>query len=252
MAGIKPKNKLRRQSAYLALKKSKEAKKRDDRFRRKREEAKDPSLREERQRKNQPSTIESKRQWDSENLGDEEDALGWAIDVERLAKKRKLEQEAAERGEDGGEEGLLEKLKKRDEVEEEEKEGEEEVDSMLDSDSEAEDDSSSGSEAAPSKSKRRPERAGSPAMSTTTNATQATNLDMSPDFLKQKFPAVFNPAETPKILVTTSISQPTLQTCNLTSKLTSNRFDPSSRSRDSIYIFPKCFIRPPICACTCS
>ena len=50
-------------------------------------------------------------------MGDEDDALGWAIDVERLAKKRKMEEEAAERGEAGdedGEEGLLEKLKKRD------------------------------------------------------------------------------------------------------------------------------------------
>lgn len=190
MAGFKPKNKLRRQSAFLAQKKSKEAAKRDERFRRKREEAKNPSLREERQRVNQPVTIEAKRKFDTDTVGDEEDALNWAIDVERLAKKRKLEQEAAERGdnvEEDGEEGLLEKLKKRDaegnEVEDEDED--EEADSMLDSESEGEDDSSDA-EAAPSRSKRKMERAASPAMSTTTNATAATNLDISPDFLKQK------------------------------------------------------------------
>ncbi|KAJ4354041.1 Ribosome production factor 1 [Didymosphaeria variabile] len=209
MAGFKPKNKLRRQSAYLAVKKSKEAAKRDERFKRKREEAKSPGLREERQRRNLPTTIESKRKFDNDTVGDEEDALNWAIDVERLAKKRKLEQEAVEREENGGEdgeEGLLEKLKKRD-AEDGEEEEDDEADSMLESDSEVEDDASD-SDVAP-ESKRKPERAASPAMSTTTNATNATNatnLDISPDFLKQKFPAVFDPAETPKILVTTSIN----------------------------------------------
>ncbi|KAJ4302863.1 Ribosome production factor 1 [Kalmusia sp. IMI 367209] len=220
-AGIKPKNKLRRQSAYLAIKKAKESAKRDERFRRKREEAKDPSLREERQARNVPATIDGKRTWDNEAVGDEEDALGWAIDVERLAKKRKLEQEAAERGDTGeiGEEGeetegLLEKLKKRDEENDEDEELDEEVDSMLDSASEREeeeeeddddddDDDISDSESAPSKPKRKPDppkRATSPTMST------ATNMDISPEFLKQKFPAVFEQPETPKVLITTSIN----------------------------------------------
>jgi ribosome production factor 1 len=191
MAGFKPKNKLRRQSAFLATKKAKEVAKRDERFRRKREEDKNPALREERQRVNQPATIESKRKFDNDIVGDEEDALNWAIDVERLAKKRKLEQEAAERGEkaeEDGEEGLLEKLKIRDAEGNEVEDSEEEVDSMLDSESEGEDDSSE-TEAASSRSKRKPERAASPAMSTTTNATSATNLDISPDFLKQKYVA---------------------------------------------------------------
>lgn len=146
-------------------------------------------------------------------MGDEDEALGWAIDVERLQKRRKLEQEAAERGETGEddtEEGLLAKLKKRDadgneEEEEEEDELDDEADSMLeDSDSEAEDDSDSD---APAKSKRKtdpPKRASSPAMSTAT--TTATNLDISPEFLKQKFPAVFDQVEMPKVLVTTSLN----------------------------------------------
>jgi len=208
-AGTKPKNKLRRQSAYLTIKKTRGAAKRDERFKRKREEAKNPSLREERLAHNIPVTIDSKRTWDNENLGDEGDALGWAIDVERLAKKRKLEEEAAARGEDeeeDGEDGLLEKLKKRDaEAESDDDEDDEEVDSMLDSDSEAEDfsdDGASDSDSAPSRSKRKPDppkRAASP-MST------ATNMDISPEFLKQKFPAVYNRVEEPKILVTTSIN----------------------------------------------
>jgi ribosome production factor 1 len=213
--GIKPKNKLRRQSAYLNIKKAKEAAKRDERFSRKREEAKNPSLREERQSRNVPATIEAKRQWDSENIGDEEDTLGWSIDVERLAKRRKLEQEAAEKGGDGedGEEGLLEKLKKRDgngdngEDENEvmddgDDDGDDDEDSMLDTNSEDEDDASD-SDSAPSKSRRHSEttkRASSPAAST------ATNLELSPEFLKNKFPAIFNPPDVPKILVTTNIN----------------------------------------------
>ncbi|KAA8625777.1 ribosome production factor 1 [Pyrenophora tritici-repentis] len=148
-SGLKPKNKLRRQAAFLSIKKAREADKRDARLRRKREEEKNPALREERLAHNKPTTIESKRVWD-EPVGDEEDALGWAIDVERLAKRRKLEQEeAAEKAGDqnGEEEGILAKLKKRD---------------------------------------------------------QET---LSPEFLKQKFPSIFNPPEQdPQILITTSIN----------------------------------------------
>ena len=193
---------------------AKESQKRDERFKRKREEAKNPALREERQARNVPQTIDGKRVWDNENVGDEDDALGWAIDVERLAKKRKLEEEAAERGEAGdedGEEGLLEKLKKRDAEDEgdedDEDESEDEADSMLDSGSEDEDeDDFSDSDSAPSKSKRKQpsKRAASPTPSAATTA--ATNLDISPEFLKNKFPAVFDQKEIPKVLVTTSIN----------------------------------------------
>ncbi|KAF2750099.1 Brix-domain-containing protein [Sporormia fimetaria CBS 119925] len=212
--GMKPKNKLRRQAAYQSIRKAKESTKRDERFRRKREEAKNPSLREERLAQNVPATIDSKRTWD-EGVGDEEDALGWAVDVERLAKKRKLEQEEAERrkeeGEDEDEEGLLAKLKKRDEAgsDEDEDEEDDEVDSMLDSsseedeDEEDDDEDDSDSEASRSRSKRKappPKRASSPAAST------ATNLELSPEFLKQKFPGIFNPPAVPKILVTTSLN----------------------------------------------
>jgi ribosome production factor 1 len=202
--GIKPKNKMRRQDMYLKVRKLKEAQKRDERFKRRREEAKDPSLRQERLANNVPVTIDGKRTWD-EPLGDVEDeALGWAVDVERLAKKRKLEQEVAEQAEREGE-GLLEKLKQRDEEDEEEEDDEEEdeeIDSMLDSDSDSEADDSDN-DASQSKKKRKPDppkRASSPA------STTATNLELSPEFLKQKFPSLFEqPAET-KILITTSIN----------------------------------------------
>ncbi|CAI6333929.1 unnamed protein product [Periconia digitata] len=206
--GLKPKNKLRRQSAYLKLKKTKEAAKRDERFKRKREENKNPELREERQARNVPATIESKRVYDSGNIGDEEDLLGMSIDWERMVKKRKLEQEAAERGEDEdeeeGEEGLLSKLKKRDQEEahnSEDEDEDEDADSMLDSGSDSEDSSSSTNRSRKRKPAPPPARASSPGATST-----ATNMELSPEFLKQKFPAIFSPPETPKVLVTTSIN----------------------------------------------
>lgn len=206
-SGIKPKNKLRRQAAHLSIKKARESEKRDARLRRKREEEKNPALREERLAQNKPATIDGKRVWD-EPVGDEEDALGWAIDVERLAKRRKVEQEEAAQqdGEDGEDEGILAKLKKRDQ-----KAGgansddsqDDEADSMLD-DSESEpsldsNDSDLDSDAASSKPGK---RASSPSATST-----ATNLELSPEFLKQKFPSIFNPrTDDPQILITTSIN----------------------------------------------
>ncbi|KAH7355548.1 anticodon-binding protein [Pyrenochaeta sp. MPI-SDFR-AT-0127] len=205
--GFKPKNKLRRQAAHLSIKKAREAEKRDLRHRRKREEEKDPSLRQERHARNVPATIDSKRVWDHEPVGDEEDALGWAVDVERLAKRRKLEQEAAEAGQaqHSEEDGVLAQLKKREQQpgEDEDEDLDDNTDSMLDSDSDSEPDASElGSDSTPS-SKRKtgpPKRAASPTTST------ATNLELSPEFLKQKFPQLFEPALEPKILITTSIN----------------------------------------------
>ncbi|KAF2114804.1 anticodon-binding protein [Lophiotrema nucula] len=199
--GIKPKNKLRRSAAYLSIKKAKESAKRDARFKRKREEDKDPSLREERRSQNVPVTIDAKRVWDDE-VGDEEDMLGWAIDVERAAKKRKLAEEEAERN---GEEGILAKLKQRDaeaagEGEGEDDELDDEVDSMLASEDEEDQADGSDSEDRPSRPKQKAKpakRAPSPSTST------ATDLTLSPEFLKSKFPAIFNPAPEPKILVET-------------------------------------------------
>ncbi|KAJ4379344.1 Ribosome production factor 1 [Didymella sp. IMI 355093] len=199
--GFKPRNKLRRQAAFLSIKKAREAEKRDLRHKRKREEAKDESLREERLKNNVPQTIDNKRVWD-EPVGDEEDVLGWAVDVERLAKKRKLEQEAAEKE---GEEGTLAKLKKRDQERDsgsdDSAEDDSDADSMLDSDaSNPDSDFDSDSDTTkPSKN-----RAPSPDPSVATTA--ATNMELSPEFLKQKFPQLFDPQPEPKILITTSIN----------------------------------------------
>lgn len=129
-----------------------------------------------------------------------------------------------EQREKDNEDSLMAKIKKRDaaeakgeeyesseegEEDEEEEDSEDEVDSMLDSDSEEEeededsDDSESGRSRQKRKEESRSKRAPSPAASVAT--TTATNLDLSPEFLKNKFPTLFNPPETPKILVTTSL-----------------------------------------------
>jgi ribosome production factor 1 len=204
--GFKPKNKLRRQAAYLNIKKNREAEKRDSRHRRKREEEKDPALREERHATHVPVTIDSKRVWDDDPVGDEEDALGWAVDVERLAKRRKLQQEQAEADAEEGEEGVLAKLKKleRDGAsDEDEEEVDDDADSMLDAEDSELDDDTSDSDAASSR-KRPTKRASSPSESVAT--TNATNLELSPEFLKQKFPQLFAPAPVPKVLITTSLN----------------------------------------------
>ena len=196
--GFKPRNKLRRQAAFLSIKKAREAEKRDLRHKRKREEAKNESLREERLKSNVPQTIDNKRVWD-EPVGDEEDVLGWAVDVERLAKKRKLEQEAAEKD---GEEGTLAKLKKRDREAQsgsDDSSQDSDADSMLDSDEENSFDSDDSELSKPNK-----KRAPSPDPSIATTA--ATNMELSPEFLKQKFPQLFDPQPEPKILITTSIN----------------------------------------------
>jgi ribosome production factor 1 len=139
-------------------------------MKRKREEQKRPELREERISKNVPVTIESKRVWD-EPVGDEDDALGWAIDVERLAKRQKTEenQRGAEEGDE--EEGVLAQLKKRDQATDpdDDKETDEEADSMLGSDDEFDDESDDESGASSSRRQRAP----SPSAASTTATYEA-------------------------------------------------------------------------------
>lgn len=201
--GFKPKNKLRRQAAHLSIKKNREAEKRDMRHDRKRAETKDPTLREARLAANIPATIDSKRTWDDDPVGDEEDALGWAVDVERLAKRRKLAEEAAVADGDG----TLAKLKQLEREENgsnseaEDDSEDDEADSMLQSDSELEEEDSDADSDLKSQSTK---RAPSPTPSAAT--TTATNLELSPEFLKQKFPQLFQPAAEPKVLITTSIN----------------------------------------------
>lgn len=99
-------NREKRQKLHILRKKTLDNTRRDDRFRRRREEDKDPSLREERLRKNIPLTLEKKRVWDDVDR-DTGDGLGVSVDVERL-KRQKVDEEAQTNGENGsGQEGQL-------------------------------------------------------------------------------------------------------------------------------------------------
>lgn len=170
-------NKFRRQDLHVKQKKARDSLRRDERFKRKREEDRDPELRAERLARNVPITIDKKRVWDDVDG----DGLNVSVDVEQLKRRRIEAAEAAEQEAlDGAEEEVIE----------------DDVDSMLDSGSENEDD-----EDAP-KPKPRP-RAASTAASTT-----STNLDLTPDSLALKFPTLFSDETppVPKVLLTTSIN----------------------------------------------
>ncbi|KAF4630404.1 hypothetical protein G7Y89_g7737 [Cudoniella acicularis] len=175
---FKTANKFRRQDLHVKQKKARDSLRRDERFKRKREEDRDPELRRERLAKNVPHTIDKKRVWDEIDG----DGLGVSVDVEQLKRRRIEEAEAAEQ----------EPLENAEESEDED------VDSMLDSDSENEDEDSEKQKP----SKQRP-RAASNAPSTT-----STNLDLTPSSLALKFPTLFSdePPPVPKILLTTSIN----------------------------------------------
>jgi ribosome production factor 1 len=176
-------NKFRRQDLHVKQKKARDSLRRDERFKRKREEDKDPALRRERLERNVPHTIDKKRVWDEV----EGDGLGVSVDVEQL-KRRRLEQaEAADQEPTGDLEEAIE----------------DDVDSMLDSESEVEED---GDGTSAENSRRRP-RAASNAPSLAPSTT-STNLDLTPDSLALKFPTLFSddPPPVPKILLTTSIN----------------------------------------------
>ena len=190
----KPKNKDKRQALHLKQKRAHELAKRDERFRRKREEDKDPRLKEQRRRRNIPSTLERKRTWD-EVESDDEHALGVSVDLERVKRHRAASINLQENdGPSQGRNGHGE-LPREDE------------DSMLDSESEHE-----GREESPrstsgpydelSPTAARP-RASSPTVPTT-----SSRLDLTPAALAAKFPTLFvteNPPP-PKILITTSLN----------------------------------------------
>ncbi|ROW12650.1 hypothetical protein VMCG_00805 [Cytospora schulzeri] len=81
-------NKMKRQALNIEDKKSSGKAQREERMRRRREEAKDPELKAERLARNQTRTIEQKRKWDE---GDE-DSLYTSVDVAAF-KRRKAEEE---------------------------------------------------------------------------------------------------------------------------------------------------------------
>lgn len=185
---FKTQNKEKRQSLHINRKKATDSIKRDERFRRRREEDKNPSLREQRLKQNVPLTLERKRVWDDVD-SDIGDGLGLSVDVERL-KRRKIEQEQAALEEEGDE---------REGGSEGEDEGR---DSMIDSASEDEAVETAKRAKAP-KTRTPTERATSPIQSTT-----STNLDYTPEALAAKFPTLFSTdaPPVPKILITTSLN----------------------------------------------
>lgn len=179
---FKTSNKERRQKLHLGRKKAQDSIKRDERFRRRREEDKDPSFREERLKQNIPLTLERKRAWDDVD-SDTGDLLGLSIDAERL--KIRKQGEADER--DDAENGSEDKEDDKDSM----------IDSASDLDSEEE-----GSQEKP-RTKNATERATSPTQSRT-----STNLNFTPESLTSRFPSLFATENlpTPKILITTSLN----------------------------------------------
>ena len=177
---LKSANKLKRQQLFVQYKKASDKERREARYRRKKEEAKDPELKAARLAKRQPLTLDQKRVWDD---GDD-DSLGAQVDLERL-KRRRIEQAEEE------ERAALEAAERGDEQDDD-------ADSMLDSDED--EDNVDAQERAREK---RAARGDSIAPSTT-----STNLDLAPASLALKFPSLFSdlPPPTPKILVTTSLN----------------------------------------------
>lgn len=199
----KSKNKLQRSQQHLKVKKARESVKRDQRFRRKREEDKDPTLREERRAKNVPLTIDRKRVWD-EVEGQEGDGLGLSVDVERL-KRRKVEED-----EERAQKPPIEALRHLEDSDsrvienggrEEGEDPEDDKDSMLASDAESSEDEhlddAPNNKLKPTKTPR--ERATSP-----THSTTSTNFALTPEALSARFPTIFQPQAAPKLLITTS------------------------------------------------
>lgn len=186
---FKSANKEKRQSLHIRRKKSQDSTKRDERFRRRREENKDPKLREERLKQNVPLTLERKRVWDDIDR-DNDELLGVSLDIDRL-KRQKLEEEGEEEAkeiEHGSQNGA-------DDPKDDE-------DSMIGSGS---DDGTKQEKPSRNSLQARSatERATSPSQSMT-----STNLDFTPEALAARFPSLFETEKpfTPKILITTSIN----------------------------------------------
>ncbi|EOD46487.1 putative rna processing factor 1 protein [Neofusicoccum parvum UCRNP2] len=205
---FKTNNKLKRNDFNLKQKKVREAAKRDERLRRKREEAKNPRLREERLARNVPVTIDKKRTWDFVD-GDEKDILNAAVDVERL-KRQKLAAEEAAQGEESEAEG--------------EDDDEDDRDSMLDESESSEDSEEDGED--DKRSSRKKKRADSPPRiqrgSSPSGSTTTTSFSLTPESLAAKFPALFSPARDPKILITTGINSTLHKEAELLTKLFPN------------------------------
>lgn len=183
------KNKELRKAQFVKHKRARDSLKRDERFRRKREEDADPKLKERRLARNIPITIDKKRVWDEADVGNE-DKLGLSVDVERT-KRRKIE------------EGLndiagTEQTENREEIE-----GDDDADSMLDPNDSEEAESGSDTEGSKALQLQEVLRSSERASSV---ASTSTNLDLAPESLRNKFPALFEPPSTTKVLITTSLN----------------------------------------------
>ena len=193
---FKTANKAKRERLHVNRKKAQDIAKRDTRFRRRREEDKDPRLREERIRQNVPLTLERKRVWDAVD-NDTGDGLGVSVDVGRL-KRQKLEEEDADTA---SEQGTADE--------------DEDKDSM--SDSGWYDEVKGAHEPKnPQRPRTATERATSP-----TRSTASTNLDLTPEALAARFPTLFSSdtPPTPKILITTSLNSTLHQEAKLLTSL---------------------------------
>ena len=183
---FKTSNKHKRQDLHIKQKKARESTRRDERFRRRREEDKDPRLREDRIKRNVPLTLDRKRVWDNVDR-DTGDGLGVSVDVERLKRQRLEENE----------------VEAREFLEDDKSYLSDDRDSMINSASEAEDEQDKKSQSRRGEPRTSTERATSPVRSTT-----STNLDLTPEALAARFPSLFSmeAPPTPKILITTSIN----------------------------------------------
>lgn len=203
-------NKERRQKLHLGRKKAQDSIKRDERFRRRREEDKDPSLREERLKQNIPLTLERKRAWDDVD-SDTGDLLGLSIDAERLKSQKQGEADERDDAENGSEDK------------------EDDKDSMIDSASDLDLEEEGSQEK--SRTKNATERATSPTQSRT-----STNMNFTPESLTARFPSLFTTenSPTPKILITTSLNSTLHQQAQiLTSLFPHSVYIPRSAHRHS-------------------
>jgi len=202
---FKTSNKIRRQDLHLKQKRARDALKRAERYGRKKEEAKNPRLREERLRRNVPLTLDRKRTYDELEDEPEDGGVGVAYDVERLKRKKLVEEQAfpvdvdkeANRAHDDRDSDSM--------LEESDGEGEEDLEPD-DIDDTAHDPLPSKSQLASKTRIQDRERGTSPTRSTT-----STNLSLAPAALAAKFPTLFlspgsPPPPPPKILITTSIN----------------------------------------------
>lgn len=188
---------MKRQSLHIKRKKALDVAKRDERFRRRKEEDKDPRLREERLKRNIPLTLERKRVWDEVDR-DTGDLVGVSVDVERL-KRQKLDEERHSLEEDESDDDDDGNKVDDDVVDED-------ADSMIDSTSDIE---TAPSEPPPPRNPSKGPKSATERATSPTQSTSSTNLDLTPSALAAKFPTLFStshPPRTPKLLITTSLN----------------------------------------------